>query len=150
MDDLQERYGLTYLFVAHDLSVVRHISDRVAVMYLANSWSWPTGSTCMRPPLHPYTQVLLSAVRIPDPEVEAHRQPMVLQGEVPSSWHPPAGCVFHPRCPVAIEECQQAGAPELREVTPGRRVGVSSCLTLAGRTCPGEPLQEMVVLFAQP
>jgi oligopeptide transport system ATP-binding protein len=121
LDELQERFHLTYLFVAHDLSVVRHISDRVAVMYLGKIVELTDWQLLYTAPLHPYTQVLLSAVPIPDPAIEARRQRMVLQGEVPSALHPPAGCVFHPRCPMAVAECQQE-VPELREITPGHWV----------------------------
>ena len=118
LDDLQERYGLTYLFVAHDLSVVRHISDRVAVMYLGKLVELADWQLLYEEPLHPYTQALLAAVPIPDPEVEVHRERIILQGEVPSPSNPPAGCVFHPRCPMAIADCSRL-VPEFREVKPG-------------------------------
>jgi oligopeptide/dipeptide ABC transporter ATP-binding protein len=118
LDDLQERYGLTYLFVAHDLSVVRHISDRVAVMYLGKLVELADWQLLYEEPLHPYTKALLAAVPIPDPEVEAHRERIILRGEVPSPSNPPAGCVFHPRCPMAITDCSRI-VPEFREVKPG-------------------------------
>ena len=118
LDDLQERYGLTYLFVAHDLSVVRHISDRVAVMYLGKLVELADWQHLYEEPLHPYTQALLAAVPIPDPEVEAHRERIILRGEVPSPSNPPTGCVFHPRCPIAIADCSRI-VPEFREVKPG-------------------------------
>jgi oligopeptide transport system ATP-binding protein len=118
LDDLQERYGLTYLFVAHDLSVVRHISDRVAVMYLGKLVELADWQLLYEEPLHPYTKALLAAVPIPDPEVEAHRERIILRGEVPSPSNPPSGCVFHPRCPLAIAECKRV-VPEFREVKPG-------------------------------
>ena len=118
LDDLQRRFGLTYLFVAHDLSVVRHISDRIVVMYLGKVMEITDRQALYEDPLHPYTKALLSAVPIPVPEVEARREHIVLGGEVPSSLNPPAGCVFHPRCPIAIEECRRV-VPDLREVKPG-------------------------------
>jgi oligopeptide transport system ATP-binding protein len=121
LENLQEKFGLTYLFVAHDLSVVRHISDRVAVMYLGKVAEITDRTSLYEEPLHPYTKALLSAVPIPDPEIEAERQRTVLGGEVPSALRPPPGCVFHPRCPIAIDECRRV-VPEVREVRPGHRV----------------------------
>jgi len=116
--ELQERFGLTDLFVAHDLWVVRHLSDRVAVMYLGKIMEIADRQALYEEPLHPYTKALLSAVPIPDPEVEARREPIVLGGEVPSPVNPPSGCVFHPRCPIAIEECRHV-VPDFRQVKPG-------------------------------
>jgi oligopeptide transport system ATP-binding protein len=118
LEDLQQEFSLTYLLVAHDLSVVRHISDRVAVMYLGRIVEIADRRALYEEPLHPYTKALLAAVPIPDPTVEATRERTVLKGEVPSPLHPPAGCVFHPRCPIAVAECSQ-GVPPLREVRPG-------------------------------
>ncbi len=118
LEDLQAEFGLTYLFVAHDLSVVRHISDRVAVMYLGKIVEIADRKALYDDPLHPYTRALLAAVPIPDPEVEARRERFVLRGEVPSALSPPAGCVFHPRCPIAVDRCQSE-VPALREVKPG-------------------------------
>ena len=121
LDELQERLRLTYLFIAHDLSVVRHISGRVAVMYLGKIVEMTDRLRLYEHPLHPYTKALLSAVPIPDPEVEAHRERIVLRGEVPSPLHPPSGCAFHPRCPMAVAECTRT-VPDLRQVQPGHQV----------------------------
>ena len=124
LEDLQARFGLTYLFVAHDLSVVRHISDRVAVMYLGRIVELADRQALYEDPRHPYTKALLSAVPIPDPAVEATRQRVVLPGEVPSALHPPSGCVFHPRCPIAVDRCR-VEVPAFREVAPGH---AAACL----------------------
>jgi oligopeptide transport system ATP-binding protein len=124
LEELQEKLNLTYLFIAHDLSVVRHISDRVAVMYLGKIVEITGRQELYDNPLHPYTQALLSAVPIPDPVVEARRAPIILKGEIPSPLNPPPGCVFHPRCFEAREECSRE-APELKEVQPNHWV---SCL----------------------
>jgi len=118
LEDLQSRLGLTYLFIAHDLSVVRHISDRVAVMYLGKVVEITDRTRLYEEPLHPYTRALLSAVPIPDPLLEARRERTVLRGEVPSLLNPPSGCVFHPRCPIAVDRCS-AAVPPLREIRPG-------------------------------
>jgi oligopeptide transport system ATP-binding protein len=115
LEDLQAELGLTYLFVAHDLSVVRHISDRIAVMYLGKIVELADRKTLYDAPRHPYTKALLSAVPIPDPVVEATRERVVLGGEVPSPLNPPSGCVFHPRCPIAVDRCPRE-VPPLREV----------------------------------
>jgi oligopeptide transport system ATP-binding protein len=118
LEDLQKRLGLTYLFIAHDLSVVRHISDRVVVMYLGKIAEVADRRALYEEPLHPYTRALLSAVPIPDPALEARREHTVLKGEVPSPLRPPPGCVFHPRCPRAEGRCS-AEVPALREIRPG-------------------------------
>ena len=118
LEDLQQRLGLTYLFIAHDLSVVRHISDRVVVMYLGKVAEVADRVSLYEDPVHPYTRALLSAVPIPDPRLEARRERTVLGGEVPSPLAPPSGCVFHTRCPIAVARCS-AEIPALREIRPG-------------------------------
>jgi len=107
MDDLKEELGLTYLFIAHDLSMVRYISNRVAVMYLGRIVELSDRNEIFDHPLHPYTQALLSAIPIPDPEREAKRQRLILEGDVPSPANPPSGCRFHPRCSYATEICKE-------------------------------------------
>ena len=118
LQELQEQFGLTYLLIAHDLSVVRHISDRVAVMYLGRLMELAPCDDLYEDPQHPYTRALLSAVPVPDPTVEEARERIVLQGDIPSPQNPPAGCVFHTRCPMAVDECR-AVVPPLKETAPG-------------------------------
>ena len=134
LEELQEQFSLTYLFIAHDLSVVRHISDRVAVMYLGHIVEIADRNEIYANPLHPYTKALLSAVPIPDPVIDAERERIVLTGEVPSPLNPPRGCVFHPRCSIAIPECQDQ-MPALHEVEPDHWV---ACIRVPGYRIPGE------------
>jgi oligopeptide transport system ATP-binding protein len=117
LEELQEQLGLTYLFIAHDLSMVRHISSRVAVMYLGKLMEMAARADLYEHPLHPYTQALLSAVPVPDPVVEEKRKRIILQGDVPSPVDPPPGCVFNTRCPLAIDICRKE-VPEWREILP--------------------------------
>lgn len=122
LERLQNELGLTYLFIAHDLSMVRHISDRIAVMYLGKIVELADRDSIYSNPLHPYTQALMSAVPIPDPDLQDTRQRIILEGDVPSPANPPEGCNFHTRCPaVRLDHCPQA-EPELRELRPGHWV----------------------------
>ncbi len=119
LKELQDEFDLTFLFIAHDLSVVKHMSDRIGVMYLGNIVEIAEKKSIYDEPLHPYTQALISAIPVPDPRKKSKR--IVLEGDVPSPANPPSGCPFHPRCPQAIAECS-ATKPLLKEVKPGHRV----------------------------
>ena len=124
---LQQTLMLTYVFISHDLAVVRHISDRVGIMYLGRLVEIGDRKTLYENPLHPYTKALLSTVPIPDPAVEETRRPLILRGEVPSPIDPPPGCNFHTRCPAAVKECSRV-LPELRDVGDGHKV---ACLQIS-------------------
>ena len=119
LKELQDEFDLTFLFIAHDLSVVKHMSDRIGVMYLGNIVEIAEKTSIYDEPLHPYTQALISAIPVPDPRKKSER--IVLVGDVPSPANPPSGCPFHPRCPQAMAECS-ASKPQLKEVKPGHRV----------------------------
>jgi oligopeptide transport system ATP-binding protein len=119
--DLREEFGLTYLFIGHDLSVVKHLCNRVAVMYLGKVVETAESDEVFRHPMHPYTRALLSAVPVPDPAAERQREHQILPGEVPSPLNPPSGCVFHPRCSLAVAACAQQ-TPALRELRAGHWV----------------------------
>src|SRR6185503_4062545 len=121
LEDLREEFELTYLFIAHDLSVVRHLCHRVAVMYLGRVVELAECDELYGNPLHPYTRALLDAVPVADPVIEENRRHKILKGEVPSPMNPPPGCVFHPRCTLAVEQCGRA-VPALREVKPAHWV----------------------------
>ncbi|MGI9524683.1 MAG: ABC transporter ATP-binding protein, partial [Hyphomicrobiaceae bacterium] len=124
LEELRDEFDLTYLFISHDLSVVRHLCQRVAVMYLGTMVELAETDELFDNPIHPYTKALLEAVPIPDPTVEAARAHQVIEGEIPSPINPPSGCVFHPRCNIAVEACKGA-APEFREIRPGHWVACS-------------------------
>ena len=119
--ELQERLGLTYLFIAHNLAVVRHISDRIAVMYLGRIVEIANRAELYKSPLHPYTEALLAAIPVADPEVEARRARPIVKGEVGSALNPPSGCRFHPRCPKVMPKCKTV-EPVLTDVGAGRGV----------------------------
>jgi oligopeptide transport system ATP-binding protein len=121
LEDLRDKFNLSYLFIAHDLSVVRHLCHRVAVMYLGKLVELADSDELFDHPKHPYTKALLEAVPIPDPTLEKGRVHRIMQGEVPSPMNPPSGCVFHPRCPLAVDSCKRE-VPQSRELRPGHWV----------------------------
>lgn len=121
LQDLQDQLGVAYLFIAHDLSMVKHISHRIIVMYLGKIMELTERNTLFENPFHPYTQSLISAVPVPNPKSERKRKRFILEGDPPSPANPPSGCVFHTRCPLAIDECIRT-EPEIREVSPGHYV----------------------------
>jgi oligopeptide/dipeptide ABC transporter ATP-binding protein len=136
LKDIQAKHGLTYLFIAHDLAVVRHIADRVAVMYLGQIMELADSAELYASPRHPYTQALLNAIPIPDPRVERGRAKTLLRGELPSPRNPPLGCVFRTRCPLASAEC--AGErPALKQISTGH---FAACLKIQ----PSEPAPELM------
>lgn len=137
MEGLQDEFGLTYLIIAHDLAVVRHIADRVGVMYLGGIVEEAKADSLYEGPMHPYTRALLSAVPVPDPVVEDEREQILLSGDLPSPSAPPSGCRFHTRCPWRQESKCDTERPELREVTPGHRVACHYAEDiLSGRLTP--------------
>ena len=140
LEDLQDEFDLTYLFIAHDLAVVRHISDRIAVMYLGRVVEISPAEELYTAPLHPYTKALLSAVPIPDPRVEMRRERIILAGDLPSPANPPPGCRFHTRCPFAqVARCPDE-VPELRELQPGHTVACHYAEDIAaGRVTDRDP-----------
>ncbi|MCT8328508.1 ABC transporter ATP-binding protein [Albidovulum sediminis] len=138
LEDLQDRLGLTYLFISHDLSMVRHIADRVAVMYLGRIAELAPRDALYDRPMHPYTQALLSAVPEPDPEIETARKRIILTGDVPSPANPPKGCNFCTRCPRVMDICQSV-KPALREIEPGRFVACHLYETTAAAGSTGAP-----------
>ena len=118
LEDLQRERGLTYLFIAHDLAIVKHISTRIGVMYLGHMVELADSRTLYQAPLHPYSKMLLSAIPIADPDLSESRKRIRLEGEIPSPLNPPSGCPFRTRCPGACAACEQS-MPALREITPG-------------------------------
>jgi len=142
LDRLRREKNLTYLFISHDLRAIRHVSDRVAVMYLGKLVEIAEAKTIYKEPLMPYTKALISAVPVPDPQVEATRQRIMLEGDVPSPINPPSGCPFHTRCPYAIDVCKDV-VPSLVEIKPSH---FAACI----RISPAQPHIEDVAPGAAP
>jgi peptide/nickel transport system ATP-binding protein len=146
LEELQEKLGLTYLVIAHDLAVVRHVSDEVAVMYLGGIVEQAPSDDLYSEPLHPYTKALMSAVPVPDPRVEANRERILLQGDLPSPANPPSGCRFHTRCPFRQETRCDTEVPALREIGTGHRVACHFAEEIAaGRITAHEVTPEEVL-----
>jgi oligopeptide transport system ATP-binding protein len=139
LDDLQEELSLTYVFIAHDLGVVRHVSDRIAVMYLGKIVEVSPAEELYQRPVHPYTEALLSAVPVPDPDLSAKRERIVLEGDVPSPISPPSGCRFHPRCRYATEICTAEEPPLLPHAGPGHIAACHHPLNVAAQPALVEP-----------
>jgi oligopeptide transport system ATP-binding protein len=139
MQDLQEQLGVAYLFIAHDLSMVKHISHRIVVMYLGKVMELAERNTLFDNPQHPYTQSLNSAVPVPSPETERERKRFILKGDPPSPAHPPSGCVFHTRCPLTVEDCITV-EPEFREISPGHFVACHLADDKGGSKIPGQTI----------
>ncbi len=144
LQDLQAQFDLTYLFIAHDLSMVKHISHRIMVMYLGKIMEMTDRNTLFEDPLHPYTQSLNSAVPIPNPELEQGRQRFILKGDPPSPANPPSGCVFHTRCPLTVEECIKV-KPEFREIRPGHFIACHLADEQGGSKIPEQKILESVM-----
>jgi oligopeptide transport system ATP-binding protein len=138
LDDLQDELGLTYIFIAHDLGVVRHVSDRIAVMYLGKIVEISPAEDLYRRPIHPYTEALLSAVPIPDPQLSARREQIVLEGDVPSPIAPPSGCRFHPRCRYATEICAREEPPLTEHAVGGHLAACHHPLNVATLPIAGD------------
>ncbi len=142
LEDLQQKLGLSYLFIAHDLAVVRHISHKVAVMYLGKIVEYAPADELFANPQHPYTQALLAAAPIPDPAIERTRPRRIITGELPSPLRPPPGCVFNPRCPIAVESCRKE-IPELRSLAPAIGSPAARCRSAAIASCALDALMTL-------
>jgi oligopeptide transport system ATP-binding protein len=145
MQDLQEQLDLAYLFIAHDLSMVKHISHRIMVMYLGKIMEMTDRNTLFEDPLHPYTQSLNSAVPLPNPALEKTRQRFILKGDPPSPANPPSGCVFHTRCPLTVEECIKV-EPEFREIQPGHFIACHLADEQGGSKIPEQKILESMMV----